>query len=197
MKQKIRQINDSLIRAMSKGYNVYILGFWSLCESIFFPIPPDIGLITLSGINQKKSFYYATITTFTSVVGGIIGYMIGLFLYEHVGKLIISFYGLDNSVDWFFEQFNSNGAFIVFLGGFSPIPYKAVTLASGVAAMDITSFIVYSFISRGLRFFTIATLMYFFGHYAKKWLQNYLAILTLTLAIIAVIGVVILKVMLH
>ena len=129
---------------------VWFLSFISFIESSFFPIPPDIILIPMIIANKLKAWWYAFICTISSVLGGFLGYLIGAFFYSSIGIFIINSYGLENQFDSFQNWYNQYGIFIVLAGGFTPFPYKFITIASGVFNLNLFLFIFAAIISRGL-----------------------------------------------
>lgn len=146
----------------------------SFAESSFFPIPPDALLVPMVLANRAKAWFYGTVTTVASVLGGLFGYAIGYFLLESVGRPIIQFYGYGAEFRNFADLYNDYGAWIVFAGGLTPLPYKVLTIASGVTMLNLPVFILASVVSRGLRFFAVAGLLYWFGPPIKALLERYL-----------------------
>ena len=141
----------------------YALGAVSFAESSFFPVPPDVMLLPMSLARPDRAFHYALICTITSVVGGIVGYMIGSLLYDSVGQWLIKFYGLGDKLDSFRALYQQYGHWIILIKGMTPIPYKLVTIASGLAGYDFFWFVVLSIITRGARFFLLAGLLNKYG----------------------------------
>ena len=145
----------------------YYLALVSFIESSFFPIPPDVMVIPMV-ISKKKDFIKIfLIATFFSVFGGVFGYFLGAFFFD-IGMQIMSFYGYENKLaDLKSNLINSEGFYawlgILFLAGFTPLPYKVFTIASGLIGFNILIFILISLISRGLRFFIVSYLSYKFG----------------------------------
>ena len=148
------------------------LGALSFAESSFFPIPPDVMLAPMALSNPDKAWYFATITTVTSVLGGILGYFIGYFLFEELGQPLIDFYHAQEKFDQTKIWFDEYGIWVVFLAGFSPIPYKLFTVTSGVLSLALASFIVASAIGRGARFFLVAGLIYWGGERFANFLEE-------------------------
>lgn len=146
----------------------------SFAESSFFPIPPDILLIPMVLAERAKAWLYAAVCTATSVVGGLFGYAIGYFLMDLVGWRIINFYGYAEEFERFASLYNEYGAWIVFIAGTTPIPYKVITIASGATAMNLAVFVVASIVGRALRFFAVAALLYVFGPPIKAFIERYL-----------------------
>ena len=162
-----------IIKLSKSNYAIYILCFIAYIEAIFFPIPPDLLLIPLSIINYRKVFFLAFLTTFFSVLGGFFGYFIGLMFFEQIGLPILNFLELKNHYSDLSNSYNENGILAVLLGGFSPIPYKLIAIVSGTTNMPIFDFLWASTLSRGLRFFLLAFLIYFFKDAANHIIKNY------------------------
>ena len=165
------------------------LGFISAIESIFFPIPVDpfLGALTLAA--PHKFIRFAVICTVFSVIGGLIGWLIGYLIGPSIESFLLN-------IPWFSEEkftevksaYKDNGMLIIFLGAFTPLPYKIITLTSGMAETNIFAFIVMSILGRGIRFFIVAFLVKYFGKSGLLFLKNNIFISTaiLGIAIIAV-----------
>src|ERR1700687_1990724 len=140
----LRAVYDWCIAAAHKPYALWLMGAVPLAESSFFPIPPDTMLIPMSLARPEKAWTYATICTFTSVAGGVLGYAIGSLLYDSVGHWLISLYGYGDKVEAFREAYARWGSLIILLKGVTPIPYKIVTIPSGFAGYSLGLFMVFS-----------------------------------------------------
>jgi len=151
----------------------WFLGGLSFAESSFFPVPPDVMLAPMSLAKPNKAWYYASLTTITSVLGGILGYFIGVFAFDFI-EPILNNYGYYDRYELAKNWFESWGFWAIFLAGFSPIPYKVFTIASGVVGMAFLPFVIASLIGRGLRFFMVAGLMAWGGEPMEKKLHNYM-----------------------
>ena len=155
----------------------YYLAIVSFVESSFFPIPPDIMIIPMV-ISKKNDFIKIfLITTIFSVLGGMLGYLIGAFFFDF-GSQIMSFYGYENKLSNIKENLvNSDGFYawlgILFLAGFTPLPYKVFTIASGLISFNFFIFIVISLVSRGLRFFIVSYLSYKFGNLFTEFMEKH------------------------
>ena len=155
----------------------YYLALVSFVESSFFPIPPDVMVIPMV-ISKKNDFIKIfLITTIFSVLGGILGYFIGLFFFD-VGMQIMSFYSYEDKLTNLKNNLiNSEGFYawlgILFLAGFTPLPYKVFTIASGLIGFNITIFILISLVSRGLRFFIVSYLSYKFGDLFTQFMDKH------------------------
>lgn len=160
----------------------------SFAESSFFPIPPDIMLVPMTLARPERAWYLAWLTTVASVLGGLLGYAIGYFLYDTVGLWIINTYGLEDTFAAFQMEFAKWGFLVILLKGLTPIPYKLVTIASGIAAFPLWQFVIASMVARGGRFFLLALLLRYFGDRARVFIEKYLPWCTLALAALVVLG---------
>jgi membrane protein YqaA with SNARE-associated domain len=150
----------------------WILGGLSFIESSFFPIPPDVMLAPMSLAQPKKAWWYATITTVASVLGGLLGYWIGATFFHAIEPwLSQSHYwpAFLTAKAWFVEW----GFWAVLIAGFSPIPYKVFTIAAGVLGMPLIPFVLASFVGRGGRFYLVAGLMKWGGQKMERLLEQY------------------------
>ena len=155
----------------------YYLAIVSFIESSFFPIPPDVMVIPMV-ISKKNDFLKIfLITTIFSVLGGILGYFIGAFFFD-IGMQVMTFYGYEDKLINLKNNLISSEGFyawlgILFLAGFTPLPYKVFTIASGLIGFNILIFILISLISRGLRFFIVSYLSYKFGNLFTKFIEQH------------------------
>ena len=155
----------------------YYLALVSFIESSFFPIPPDVMIIPMV-ISKKEDFIKIfLISTIFSVLGGILGYLIGIFFFD-LGIQIMSFYGYENKViNLKNNLFNTEGFYawlgILFLAGFTPLPYKVFTIVSGLIGFNVIIFILISLISRGLRFFIVSYFSYKFGNLFTRFMDKH------------------------
>ena len=145
----------------------------SFAESSFFPIPPDVMLAPIVLAQRHRAWFFAALTTVWSVLGGVAGYLIGMFLFGLVAEPIIQFYDAQAGFDSTREQFQKHGIWIIFLAGFTPIPYKLFTISAGLAAMSLMPFVAASLIGRGARFFLVAGLIYAGGERFEAQLRRY------------------------
>jgi len=162
--------------AAHKSSNLY-LGIVSFTESSFFPIPPDVMIIPMVIAKKKEYFKIFLIASLFSVLGGIFGYLLGYLFYD-LAIHVIEFYGYENKVESLKTSLSQGSGFfawlsILFLAGFTPLPYKAFTIASGVVGFSLPIFIVVSLISRSLRFFIVAYLSYKFGDLFTEFMEKH------------------------
>lgn len=160
----------------------------SFVESSFFPIPPDVMLLPMCLARPDKALRYALICTIASVVGALLGYAIGYFLFETVGQAILDVYGLGEEFEGFASAFNEQGWLIVLLAGFTPLPFKVITIAAGATAMPLHILVIAAIIARGARFFLVAILLWKFGEPMKAFIDKYFALLTVLAGILLVGG---------
>lgn len=165
----------------------------AFAESSFFPLPPDIMILPMLIANPSLAFRVAWTCTISSVIGGLVGYAIGFYIFATVGAWIIETYSLQQGFAQFQHQFQEWGFWIIALKGLTPIPYKLVTIASGVAKLDLLKFVIASFIARGFRFTMLSATLYYVGPYAKSYLEKYLGIFMFLILGGIVLGYVIVK----
>ncbi|CAN1723660.1 DedA family protein [Hyphomicrobium sp. 1Nfss2.1] len=184
----MRNIYDWMMRAASSKSAPYALGTVSFIESSFFPIPPDVMLIPMVLSNREKAWWYATIATVTSVFGGLLGYAIGYFAYDAIGLPILKFYGKEHALDGFIQFVHEYGVPAIIIKGATPIPFKVVTIAAGVAKMDLLAFVGACIVARAMRFFLVAGLLYFFGQPIKDFIERRLTLVTTVFVVVLVSG---------
>ena len=183
----LKNLYNKILLISAKPKAEIFLGSIAFIESSFFPIPPDLLLLPMALARPLKWIRLAIIATFFSVLGGVFGYFIGVFLWDTIGQSIIDFYHLENQFDVFKNNYNEKGALIVFIAGFTPIPYKLITISSGGMHLDLMTFIVASLLSRGARFFILTGIIRIFGDTAKKIIDKYFGMLTLIIGLIVII----------
>ena len=189
----MRRMYDWMMGMAGSPRAPWALGVVSFIESSFFPIPPDVMLIPMVLRDRSKAWWYATIATVTSVAGGILGYAIGYFFFEAIGKPILNFYGKEHALDSFIEFVHTYGVEAVILKGMTPIPFKVVTIAAGVAKMDLLAFVGASIIARAMRFYLVVALLYFFGQPIREFIERRLTLVTTVFVVVLVGGFVAVK----
>ena len=162
--------------AAHKSSNFY-LGLISFIESSFFPIPPDAMIIPMVIAKKKEYLKIFLIASIFSVLGGIFGYLMG-YLFLDLAMYVIEFYGYQDRVENLKLSMSQGSGFlawlsVLFLAGFTPLPYKAFTISSGLIAFNLPIFIIVSFISRSLRFFIVAYLSYKFGELFTEYMEKH------------------------
>ena len=184
----LRKVYQKVLTAAGHRHAKWWLAFVAFIESSIFLIPPDVMLIPMVLANRSQWWRLALTATIASVIGGLAGYAIGLFLYETIGNMVIGFYAYGNKFSEYMDIYKEWGGWAVFGAGLTPFPYKVITIASGVVKIDLSVFILMSLIARGLRFFSVAGLLYYFGESAKLLIEKHFGLLTVCFLIILVAG---------
>ena len=189
----MRRSYDWVLSWAYSPYAVPALFLLAFSESSFFPVPPDVLLIALAISIPSKAFYFAAVCSVGSVLGGMLGYLIGYEFMEVVGNRIVAFYGFMDKWQAVGELYNNYAAWAVAIAGFTPIPYKVFTIAGGAFKIDFLVFVLASFVSRSARFFLVSTLIYYFGPPIKSFIDKYFNTLAIVFAVLLVGGFVLVK----
>jgi membrane protein YqaA with SNARE-associated domain len=193
MLRAVKRLYDWVLHWADTPYGKPALFILAFAESSFFPVPPDVLLIALALGASKKSFRFALICTVGSVIGGVVGYGIGYFGYEAIGKPIIDFYHGQEVMAKIEHQYAQYGFWGVLVAAITPIPYKVFTISSGFFRFEFWSFMIASVIGRSFRFFAVAALIYFFGPPIKNFIDKYFNALCIIFMVLLVGGFVLLK----
>lgn len=188
-----RQIFDKSLLWVQSPSGVWALFFLAIAESSFFPIPPDVFLMVLCIAAPRKSFRYAAICAAGSVIGGMIGYGLGLGFMDTIGVKILEWYGLHDKYQVVQDLYRQYDALAVGAAGFTPLPYKLFTITAGAFKINFVTFTIVSLISRSARFFLVAALIYKFGAPVRHFIERYLNILTILFFILLIGGFVVIK----
>jgi membrane protein YqaA with SNARE-associated domain len=189
----IRQIYDKSLIWVQSPSGIWALFLLAVAESSFFPIPPDIFLMVLCIAAPKKSFRYATICAVGSVLGGAIGYGLGLGFMDTLGVKILEWYGLQGKYEVVQDLYRQYDALAVGAAGFTPLPYKLFTITAGAFKINFVTFILVSIVSRSARFFLVAALIYKFGAPVRYFIERYFNILTILFFILLIGGFLLIK----
>ena len=189
----LRSTYDWVMGLAARKDAIWVLAAIAFIESSVFPIPPDVLLIPMVLAARDRAWRYAAVCTIASVLGGMLGYAIGMFLFESAGQPLLEFYGYADKFDDFRGRYNEWGAWIVFIAGLTPFPYKVITIASGVASLDIAVFVAVSVAARGVRFFVVAWLLYRFGAPIQDFIERHLAKLTVLFVVMLFAGFILIK----
>jgi membrane protein YqaA with SNARE-associated domain len=165
----------------------------SFIESSVFPIPPDVMLIPMVLAARGKAWRYAALATLASVAGGWLGYGIGFFLFDAVGRPIIALYHLEAGFQTFQSWFAANGGWVILAKGWTPIPFKLITITAGFSHLDPLIFTLASIVSRAMRFFLVAGLLFYFGEPIRGFIERRLTLVTSAFVAALVGGFVILR----
>ncbi len=169
------------------------LALIAFAEASFFPIPPDALLVPMALAKPRSAWRFAAICTAGSVAGGALGYLIGYAVFDQVARPILNLYGYGPAFATFQAKFQEYGLWIILIKGLTPIPYKIVTISAGAARFDFALFMMASVLTRGARFFLVATLLHFFGDAVRVFIEKRLTLVTSAVAFGVVGGFVVLK----
>jgi membrane protein YqaA with SNARE-associated domain len=189
----IRKLYDWTMSLAARPKALHALGAVSFAESSFFPVPPDVLLIPMVLARPERAYTIAMVCTVASVLGGILGYAIGYFLFTTVGQAVFDFYGMPDAPAQFTAWYREWGLWLILAKGLTPIPYKIVTIMSGAASFDFAVFVAASVITRGLRFFIVAGLLRQFGEPIREFIERRLTLLFFLTLLLIISGFVALK----
>jgi membrane protein YqaA with SNARE-associated domain len=189
----VKKTYDWVLHWAETPYGPLALFVLAFAESSFFPVPPDVLLIALSLGAPVRSFHFAGICTLGSVLGGIAGYAIGMVFFDQIGYKILDFYGFFDKFAEVQALYLKYDALCVAVAGFTPVPYKVFTIASGIFGMNFPIFVVVSALTRGARFYIVSALIWKFGIPIKNFIDRYFNLLTVVFVVLLVLGFVLVK----
>jgi len=184
----MRRVYGWMMRMAAHQKAAYALFGVAFLESSFFPIPPDVMLIPMILANRARAWSYANICLVGSVLGGLLGYAIGYYLFEFLGDPILKLYGYDHRYEETKTLFDTWGPWILIAKGWTPFPYKVLTIAAGVFKMSIMPFILASIVARAMRFYLVAALLYGFGEPIRDFIERRLVLVTTAFVVLLVGG---------
>lgn len=184
----LRRLYDwTIALAASRHAEAALFGV-SFAESSFFPLPPDLLLVPMTLAQPKRAWRYASICTLASVLGGLVGYAIGYFLLASVGRPILQFYGVMEQYHELKALFDQWGVWIILIKGMTPIPYKLVTITAGALNFALVPFVLASIVSRSMRFFLVAALLWKFGEPVRVFIEKRLELVTSGFLVVLIAG---------
>jgi membrane protein YqaA with SNARE-associated domain len=189
----MRRLYDWMMRMAGHKKAPQALFWVAFIESSVFPIPPDVMLIPMILAQRAKAFLYATICLAGSVIGGVAGYAIGYYLFDLIGEPILRVYGYGEKYQQTADLFNEWGPWILIAKGWTPFPYKVLTIAAGAFKMSIVPFILASIVARAMRFYLVAALLYWFGEPIRDFIEKRLSLVTTAFVVLLVGGFVAIK----
>ena len=188
-----RRLYDWVLHWAETPYGVWALGILSFAESSFFPVPPDVLLAPLTLGAPKKWFSFAMFCSVASVIGGVLGFGIGMFLWDQIGDWVFAHMAwakiTPENFEIFQEKYQKWGFWVVFTCGFTPLPYKVCTITAGIARVNFPMFLLGSALSRSARFFMVAGLFAMFGPKIKPFIDKYFNWLSLAFVVLLIGGV--------
>jgi len=190
----LRRLYDWVLHWADTPYAAPALFLLAFSESSFCPVPPDVLLIALVMGARRRWFQYALLCTIASILGGLTGYGIGYWLMDTVGQRIIAFYHAQEYYRQVMEWYSRYDYWIVFIAALTPIPYKVFTIASGAFHMNIPGFMVISMLGRGMRFFLVAGLLFWFGPPIQRFIDRYFNLLSFLFVILLIGGFLVIKI---
>ncbi len=189
----IRKLYDWTLSLARSRHALWALAAVSFVESSFFPIPPDVLMIPLIIARPRDAFKIAAVATIASVLGALLGYYIGYGLFDVLGQPILDFYGKGSEFEALKTQFDTWGVLAVLIAGVTPLPFKVVTIASGVLHFALVPFVLSAIAARALRFFIVAALLWKFGAPIRDFIEKRLGLMFTLFCVILVGGFVMVK----
>lgn len=184
----IKRMYDWTLSMSGHPRSLWVLAFVAFIESSFFPIPPDLLLIPLILAAPTRAFGIALIAVVASVAGGVFGYLIGAFAFEAIGQPILASLGKIDYITGFNQKFNEYGLWAVLIAGVTPFPFKVITIMSGWTSMPFGVFVFSSLVARSLRFFAVATLLYYFGAPIRNFIEKRLGLVFTVFIFVLIAG---------
>lgn len=193
----LRRCYDWVLRWADTPYGIPALFVLAFAESSFFPIPPDVLLMALTLGRPARAFLFAAVCSIGSVLGGILGYFIGRFVWQAVQGFFFTYVFSREAFETVTRAYGEQAFWATFTAGFTPIPYKVFTIAGGVASVPFVGFVIASALSRSLRFFVVAGLIHFFGPAVKTKIERHFDVLSLVFMALLIGGFLLVKYLLH
>jgi membrane protein YqaA with SNARE-associated domain len=179
----LKRFYTRVMALAASPYATWWLALIAFAEASCFPIPPDALLIPMALAKPRAAWRFAAVCTVASVAGGALGYLIGYAVFDQLARPILQLYGYGNAYAAFQTRFQEYGVWIILIKGLTPIPYKIVTIAAGAAKFNFGSFMAASLVTRGGRFFIVATLLHFYGDSVRTFIEKRLTLVTSALAV--------------
>lgn len=173
-----RSLYDWTVRVARHRHAIPAMAAVSFAESSFFPIPPDVMMVPMVLARRDQAYLIATVCTIASVAGGVFGYAIGYFLYDSLGQWVVNLYGMHDAAAEYRAWYDEWGAWVILVKGLTPIPFKLVTIASGLAQFNLPLFILLAALTRGVRFFAMAYLLRRYGRPIQRFIDERLTLVS-------------------
>lgn len=184
----LRGLYDWILRLAGHRHAIRYMGLVSFAESSFFPIPPDVMLVPMVLARREQAWLIATVCTVCSVIGGMVGYAIGYFLWDTLGQWLINLYGMQRGAAEFHDWYAKWGAALILAKGLTPIPFKLVTIISGLAKFNFGIFVITAAITRAIRFFAVTALLRHYGEPIQAFIEKRLTLVAMSFLVVLVAG---------
>ena len=184
----IRAIYDWTLSLAAHPRALWALAFIAFIEASVFPIPPDVLMVTMIIATPQRAFLIAGVAVLASVLGGLMGYAIGAFAFESVGRPVLEALGKADAVAAFNTRFNDVGFWSVLVAGVTPFPFKVITIMSGWTGLPLATFVVTALIARALRFFFVAALLWRYGAPIRDFIERWLGLLSILFVVLLLLG---------
>ncbi|MCR9254549.1 MAG: DedA family protein [Alphaproteobacteria bacterium] len=184
----LRPLYDWCLRLAGRKNALPVLGGVSFLESVIFPIPVEAMMVPMVLAHPARAWRIALVATVTSILGAVVGYYIGYALFETIGTQIVALYGYAEQMADFRQSYEEYGALIVAIGAFTPIPFKVVTVTSGLVEMNLLTFVLAGFFARGIRYFIVCGLLWKFGPPIRTFVEDRLNLVAAAVGVVGVLG---------
>ena len=189
----LRRLYDWTMSLADHPKALWALAAVSFIEASVFPIPPDVLMIPMILAAPRRAWLIALVATVSSVLGGLLGYGIGHFFFEGIGRPILEALGKGDHIAAFNARFNGVGFWAVLIAGITPFPFKVITITSGVTGMNVVSFILSAIVARGIRFYAVTAIIYWFGPKTLAIVEKRLGLFTVLFCVLLVGGFVLMR----
>jgi membrane protein YqaA with SNARE-associated domain len=184
----LRPLYSWILRRAERPDALWWMAGVSFAESSFFPLPPDIMLIPMCLARPSKLWFYATVCSLASLLGGFLGYAIGFYLFDSIGRMLFDLYGLWDAYYKFQDSFAVVGPWLLVLKGITPIPYKLLAITGGIARMDLGTFALCSVVARFSRYYLIGILLHYCGPKVQAIIEKRLGLMAVLILVVVVGG---------
>jgi len=191
----LRRLYDWTLRMAEHPRALWIMAAIAFMESSVFPITPLVIVVPMVLARPRRAWLIAGVCTIASVAGGMLGWWIGATLYDEIGRPVLEFYGNAARFEEITARFNRVGAEAVLLAALTPFPYKVITIASGVAGLGLWTLVAASIVGRGVQFFAVAAVVWYFGERARALIEKHMTLVAIVFAILLIGGFGLVKVL--
>ena len=182
----LQKLYFKILTISGKRFAPLVLCIVAFLESVIFPIPPDVLLIPMSLAHKHRSLFFAGLATIFSVLGGIVGYLLGFLFWNEIGKPLTQHLGYAEAYSSLTALYTEFGILIVVIGALTPFPFKIIAILSGALEYPLINFLIAATFSRGLRFYIIGIIIFVWGNKIDHFIKNYLRLISITIAIVLI-----------